>query len=157
MFVARHGEGRAGTEGALAPAVTAAPVTVAVASVETLRLVTARPTYTVAAMGIVSLPIKVQLVPVVDWYAEKVEPLRTNRTQRGTVPVLAVLQLDAPVVSRRWNATPPGVTPANAYREAAVEPSRIMTPAFARVASWSEAIRATISPFPLSVRYAAWN
>jgi hypothetical protein len=130
-------------------------VNVAVARVETLWLVTARPTYTVAAIAMVSLPIRVQLIPVVDRYAENFEPCRTNRTQYGAVPVPPeVIVLDPPVVTRRWNAKPfPGVTLANAFRDVAVNVSRIMTPALAQeLVFWSVATRATISPSPVSVR-----
>ena len=78
MSVASHGEGRLKT---------AAFVNVAVARVESV----------VAGDGQTDVhgrrhrdgltPDSVQLVPVVDRYAEKVEPLRTNRTQYGAVPV----------------------------------------------------------------------
>ncbi len=100
---------------------TAVPLNVAVARVETLWLVTASPTYTVAAIEMLSLPMSVQLVPVVDRYAETVEPLRTKRTQDGAVPAPPTVVALAPsVVTRRWNTRPfAGVTATNAFREPA--------------------------------------
>ncbi len=142
------------------PCYGATPLNVAVARVETLWLVTTSPTCTVAAIEMLSLPMSVQLVPVVDRYAETVEPLRTKRTQDGAVPAPpTVVALEPSVVTRRWNARPfAGVTATNAFREPAPRVSRIMTPALAHpLVFCSDATCAMISPSPVSIRYAKWN
>ena len=88
---------------------------------------------------------------MLDRYAENVEPFRTNRTQYGAVTdPLEVSAVDPPVVTRRWNAKPfPGVTPANTFRDVAVNVSRIMTPALAQeLVFWSVATRVNGSRRP---------
>ena len=61
--------------------------------------------------------------------------------------------LDPPVATRRWNARPfPGVTAANAFRDARGQRlSHHDAGLGPGVVFWSDATRATISPFPLSV------
>ena len=62
-----------------------------------LWLVTARPTVAVALMGIVVLPMRTQVAPVVELYAVKTLPCRTRRSQTGAAsrapPACAVLRL----------------------------------------------------------------
>ena len=71
-----------------------------VALAEVVWLVTARPTYIICAIGMVSVPTSVQLVPSDDSYAVNVLPLRVSLTQCGAVDAEpAVLTLVPSVTS----------------------------------------------------------
>src|SRR5579885_2662181 len=84
---------------------------VAVLVTALLWLVTASPTYAVLPSAIVSLPTSVHVLPSADTYPVTVLPLRTSRTQYGTVAAgPAVCVVCPPATVRRWNAVPfPGV------------------------------------------------
>src|SRR5688572_9459609 len=70
-------------------------------------LVTARPTYTVVPIAIVSVPTRVQFTPSADSYALNRLPFRCNFTHRGAAESdPAVLALTPLSVARRWNAMP---------------------------------------------------
>src|SRR5512141_3262543 len=120
---------------------------VAVVNALALRLVTASPAYTVAAIVMLCEPIKCQVVPSGESYAENELPTRSSRTHRGgtTFSVPAVPYVVPPVTSRRWKPEPAvGDISANACGDPAVSDARIMTPAFAHAFVWtSESTRAT--------------
>src|SRR5690348_1684095 len=98
-----------------------------VALADVLWLVTPRPTYTIGAIGIVSVPTSVQFVPSADSYPVNVSPLRTSLIQCGAIDAdPAVFTLVPPVASRRWNATPfDADTSMKACGESAASVSRI--------------------------------
>src|SRR5262245_10022925 len=100
----------------------------------------------------VSEATSVQALPVVDTYPEKVEPVRTGRTQDGAAPVRPGVLTLMPGAGRRWNDRPlPGVTAINACRDVAVNVSRIITPALAQLSVFcNDSTCARISPSPVS-------
>ena len=130
---------------------------VAVASVETTWLLTARPTSAFAPIVNVSLPTSVHPTPSADTYALIVAPMRSSFTQYGAAtsgPV--VLALVPPPTVRRWNALP---WPADRSMNACAAPgsivSRIITPALVHAFTFcTVATRAIITPSPFNGRYA---
>src|SRR5262249_39689245 len=116
---------------------------------------TASPITTDDPVANVSLPTAVQATPSADSNAVMTAPVRVSLTHRGAVEVVPdVLTLDAPLVRRRWNATPfAHETSMNACAdEGSIEP-RIITPALVQFATfWTDATCATIEPSPSSVR-----
>ena len=112
-----------------------------------LWLVKARPTKTLAAMGIVSEPTRVQVTPSAEMEAVNALPVRTTLTQEGATTPAPVVDVEIPpVATRRWNVAPwPGVTNIDACVEPVASVSRIMTPALAHgFVFWMLATRATI-------------
>ena len=118
-----------------------------------LWLVTARPTKTLADMGIVSEPTRVQVTPSAEREAVKVLPARTILTQEGaTTPAMVVDAEIPPAATRRWKDAPwPGVRTIEACAEPGASVSRIITPALAQTFVFRTLVtRATTVPSPLS-------
>jgi hypothetical protein len=86
----------------------------------------------------VSLPTGVQATPSADSKAVMAAPVRVSLTHRGAVDAVpGVLTLDAPLVGRRWNATPfPDDTSMKAWAEDGSSEPRIITPALVQLATF---------------------
>jgi hypothetical protein len=80
------------------------------------------------------VPICVQATPSAEWHAEKLFPVRTSCTHRGTTtPATWLIAVEPPVRVRRWNITPlPGVINTAAFMDPAAVLSRIITPDLAQ-------------------------
>src|SRR4051812_32352363 len=104
-------------------------------------------------MLMVSDPIVVHVVPLLEYDAVMVVPLRVKRTQYGAAPVFCVLVETPPVAVRRWNAIPELLeTIIIPCLEPAVRDSRIITPAFAQALVLLTPVTfAVIIPSPLKV------
>src|SRR5438046_542342 len=125
-------------------------------------LVTARPTDTLLESVRLAVPTCAQLVPSAEAYAVISVPHRESRTQLlgaafSAGPATDVVDPDA--VERDWNVKPlAGVIAISAFTAPALDPSRIITPAFAQAFVLDcEVTRARISPSPTSVCETNWK
>ena len=127
-----HGAGGVVGGGGCDPPVTVTLLITAVVVALVEWLVTGIPMKTDDAIGIVSVPTTVHVLPSLDSEAVKRSPLRCRRTHRGGADVEpAVLTEMPPVESRRWNATPFAADATIiAWAEPALSVSRIIAPAF---------------------------
>ena len=133
MSFSTHGAGGGvGGGGGFDDPLTDTPSIVAVVLALVVWLVTARPTYTSVAIGIVSVPTTVQAVPSSDSDAVNRSPFRCRRTQCGGADIEPAVLADwPPAASRRWKAAPfADDTSISACAEPGLSVSRIITPAF---------------------------
>ncbi len=122
-------------------------------------LVTARPTSTVSAIGMMSVPISRHVAPSEERNAVNVAPCRSIFSHGAATVRALVRTVPPPATRRRWKRTAPDpVESAKTCADCGSSDSLIITPALASASPFSAARRcATMTPSPVSVRWTNVN